>query len=313
MGEMFSRLCAIENLRAGFARVAKNRGGPGVDGVTIERYQSRLDENLSSLKRELENGSYFPLPLLQILVAKKNGEARKLSIPAVGDRIVQAALLDLLTPLLENEFEDCSFGYRRGRSVKQAVYRIKEDYDRGYRWVVDADIDAYFDNVDHALLMGKVRSHIHDEEIARLMELWMKAEIWDGRTVSMTERGIPQGSPISPVLANLFLDELDEALLKEGYRMIRYADDFIILCKSPERAEDALELTNEVLASLDLVLDEADVIDFERGFQFLGVTFVRSMIFVPFDKPKREKKVLFYPPPLDLEAYLKDKRGRQKG
>ncbi|MBN2568242.1 MAG: RNA-directed DNA polymerase [Deltaproteobacteria bacterium] len=310
---MFETLCTTHTLSAGFARVAKNRGGPGVDGVTIAQFERHLGENLDKLSCELEDRTYSPLPLLQILVAKKDGDPRKLSIPTVRDRTVQAALLNILTPLLEEEFEDCSFGYRRGRSVKQAVYRIKEYYDQGYTWVVDADIDAYFDNVDHTILMGKLRAYIHDEEIARLVELWIKAEIWDGHAVSVTDRGIPQGSPISPVLANLFLDELDEALLKEGYRIIRYADDFIILCKSPERAEDALEFTNEVLARLDLVLDEADVIDFERGFQFLGVTFVRSMIFVPFDKPKRDKKVLFYPPPLNMKAYLKNKRGRRTG
>ncbi|MBI4768713.1 MAG: hypothetical protein HY787_29685, partial [Deltaproteobacteria bacterium] len=127
------------------------------------------------------------------------------------------------------EFEDCSFAYRKGHSVKQAVYRIKEYYEKGFRWVVDADIDAFFDSVDHGLLLAKLRKYIQDERILHLIGLWLKAMVWDGESIKKIHKGIPQGSPISPILANLFLDELDEAFLKQGYRIIRFSDDFVVL------------------------------------------------------------------------------------
>ena len=196
------------------------------------------------------------------------------------------------------------------RAFCQAGDKIKEYYDQGYRWVVDADIDAFFDSVDHELLFKKVKQYIKDEDIIRLMELWIKAEVWDGESLKVMNKGIPQGSPLSPILANLFLDELDEEMLKNRQRYVRYADDFLVLCRSPEKAKQSLEFTNEVLDKLLLKLDESDIVSFDQGFKYLGVTFVRSLIMVPFDKPKKERKVLFYPPPLNMAAYyLKKKRG----
>ena len=154
------------------------------------------------------------------------------------------------------------------------------------------------------------KRYIRDKDILRLIELWIKAEVWDGESVKVIDKGIPQGSPISPILANLFLDELDEAMLKQGYKYVRYADDFLILSKTPEKAKESLEFTDEILEKMSLELDEADVISFEHGFKYLGVIFVRSLIMTPFDKPKRERKVLFMPPPLNMAAYLlKKKKG----
>jgi len=211
---------------------------------------------------------------------------------------------------LEKEFEECSFAYRKGRSVKQAVYKIKGYYEAGYKWVVDADIDAFFDSVDHELLITKLEKYIKNKNILRLIELWIKAEVWDGESVKVIDKGIPQGSPISPILANLFLDEFDEAMLKQGYKYVRYADDFLVLCKTEEKAKQSLEFTNEMLDKMLLRLDEADVVSFEDGFKYLGVIFVKSLIMTPFDKPKRERKVLFMPPPLNLTTYLlKKKKG----
>jgi group II intron reverse transcriptase/maturase len=295
----------IDSLKSAFLRVKENRGGPGVDGVRISQFEKHLDQNLSLLQNELREKTYNPLPLLKILVDKGNGEPRALAIPTVKDRIAQAAVLQVIEPLLEKEFEDCSFGYRRNRSVKLAVQRIKEYYDQGFRWVVDADIDAFFDTVDHDLLMEKVGRYIPDEDIRRLIVHWIKADIWDGKSLSVMTRGIPQGSPISPLLANLFLDELDEAFLQRGYRIIRYADDFIVLCNSPEKAKEALVFAEGILEKLLLKLDEGEVVSFDQGFKYLGVTFIRSMAMVPFDKKKKERKVLYYPPPLDMQNYIK--------
>lgn len=306
MSPFYPRICEYDILKSAFQRVKENQGGPGVDGVRISQFERHLDENLSRLQNELGQKTYAPLPLLKLLVekGKGTGEARALSIPAVRDRVAQTAVLQYIEPVLEKEFEDCSFAYRRGRSVKMAVRRIEEYYNEGYHWVAEADIDAFFDEVDHGLLMIKVRKCINDNDIVNLIRQWITATVWDGTSVAVINKGIPQGSPISPVLANLFLDELDEAFLRKGYRIVRYADDFIVLCKSPDKAKEALEFSHEVLGKLLLKLDEEDVVNFDQGFKFLGVTFIRSMTLVPFDRQKKVKKVLYYPPPLDMQVYL---------
>lgn len=293
------------SLHTAFQTVKDNHGCPGVDGVTIERFQEDLVGNLQKLRQELEERTYFPLPLMKILVAKKNGEPRGLCIPTVRDRIAHTAVTHQIGPVLEKEFEECSFGYRKGRSVKQVVYKIREYYDQGYRWVVDADIDAFFDTVDHGLMLGKCVRFIPDQDVLSLIEMWLKAEIWDGKTISVLEQGLPQGSPLSPVLANLFLDELDEAMLARGYKYIRYADDYVVLCKTSRQAEEAMELSEQVLAGLLLKLDEGEVVSFEQGFKYLGVMFVKSMIMTPFPMSRKKRQVLYYPPPLDMEGYIK--------
>ena len=194
----------INSLNSAFHRVKENKGCAGVDWITIERFEEDLNENLARLADDVVKKNYSPLPLLQILVDKGNGEARRLCIPAVRDRVVQAAVLQIIEPILEKEFEDCSFAYRKGRSVKQAVFRIKKYFEQGYRWVIDADIDAFFDSVDHELLLAKVKRHIKDDAIIKLLESWIKAEVWDGESLTVMDKGIPQGSPISPALVQIF-------------------------------------------------------------------------------------------------------------
>ena len=293
-------------LNSAFQAVKTNHGCAGVDGVTIEKFGADISGNLRLLAQEIASDTYFPLPLLRILVdkGKGDGETRALCIPTVRDRVVQTAVLQVVAPILEKEFEDCSYAYRKGRSVKQAIYKIKEYYDQGYRWVVGADIDAFFDNVDHALLVEKLRRYVHDPVFLRLMEQWLRVEIWDGTSLKALKRGIPQGSPISPVMANLFLDELDEEMLRHGYRYVRYSDDFIILAGTRDKARDALELSKQALSRLLLKLDEEEIVSFDEGFKYLGVYFVRSLVMTPFDRPKRKKKVLYYPPPLNMKAYM---------
>ena len=282
------------SLFSAFQRLKENHGCAGVDGITIEAFEKDLNKNLLMLADEVRGRTYFPLPLLKFLVdkGKGDGELRTLYVPAVRDRVLQASVLHEVAPILEKEFEDCSFAYRKGRSVRQAVYKIKQYYEEGYRWVVDADIDAFFDSVDHELLIKKIKLYIKDNDIVRLLELWINAEVWDGKSIKVMDKGIPQGSSVSPVLANLFLDELDEAILEKGYKYVRYADDFLILCKTPGQANESLEFTNEKLDKMLLELDESDVVSFDDGFKYLGVIFVRSLIMTPFDKPKKERRVL---------------------
>jgi len=182
------------SLSAAFQSVKANHGCAGVDGITIGQFEQNLDANLFSLSNDLKQGTYFPLPLMKIFVAKKNGEPRKLCIPTVRDRVVQRAILDTIEPVLEKHFEDCSYAYRKGRSVRQVVYRIMALYREGYRFVVDADIDAFFDSVDHSLLKTKFNHLISDPFIQQLVAQWIEGEVWDGTTLKKITKGIPQGS-----------------------------------------------------------------------------------------------------------------------
>ena len=275
--------------------------------MTITSFEKKLDSNLLGLVASINNGTYFPLPLLKIMVVKKNGEPRGLCIPTVSDRVAQKAILDIIGPMLEKEFEDCSFAYRKNRSVRQAIFEIKKLHDEGYCWVVDADIDAFFDNVDHELLFKKLDVFIKDTSVRHLLHMWITAEVWDGKSLTVLKEGIPQGSPISPILANLFLDELDETLMGKGYRHVRYSDDFIILCKNNEKAQSAIDLTNKALDNLLLKLDDAEVTNFEQGFKYLGVIFMKSMILKPFETLKTKRRVLDFPPPMNVDEYLKSK------
>lgn len=294
----------IPALLTAFQSVKANKGCAGIDGVTIRQFDRNLESNLFTLNKALRRGTYFPLPLIKMQVAKKDGSPRDLCIPAVRDRVAQKAVLNLIEPALEQEFEACSFAYRKGRSVRQAVSKIKEYYDTGYRYVVDADIDDFFNNVDHDLLMKKFGQIVKDAALRRLVAQWIQAEVWDGTALSVINRGIPQGSVISPILANLFLDELDEAMLQKGFKFIRYSDDFVILCKSPDAAEQALAITEQRLEELMLELDEKEITSFNRGFTFLGVMFLKSMIMKPFEVQQKNRKVLFFPKPFNLQAYL---------
>lgn len=299
------KLVEAVNLHAAWQRVRDNHGCAGVDGITIEGFEAILDSNLSLLEEQITQGAYRPLPLMRIAVDKGNGESRGLSIPTVRDRVAQAAAFNVLEPVLEAEFEQCSFAYRKGRSWQQAVHKVKEYYDQGYRWVLDADIDAFFDSVPHEKLLDKVERLVTEGSIRRLVISWVKAEVWDGEGLSCLTKGIPQGSVISPILANLYLDELDEELLSRGIRLVRYADDFLVLCKSKEKALEAQELTEDVLGRMSLVLDESEVVSFDQGFRFLGVIFCRSATLVPFGKEKKPKRVLYMPPPLNMRDYFR--------
>ena len=312
---MIHRVSDPANLHNAFFRVEASEGMAGVDGVSISTFKRSLNENLYKLSSELYEGRYAPLPVLRFLVAKPDGSPRALCVPAVCDRVAQASVLNVVGPLFEAQFEEVSFAYRKGRSIRQAAWRIKELRERGYRYLVEADIDSFFDTVDHELLLAKVAGVVSDQRVVRLIRLWVEAQVYDGEKVYTLEKGICQGSVISPVLANLFLDEFDEALLKRGYQLVRYSDDFIVLTKSLSEAEKALECTEEVLNRLHLVLDPEDtrVTDFDKGFKYLGLVFQGGSIFAPFVRPAKDRRILYMPPSFDLAGYLAGKRSWPEG
>lgn len=275
-----------DNLYAAWQKVKENDGCAGVDGVTLESFGEKVLGRLTSLKSEVEHGQYAPSPLLRFPIPKSNGKLRYLAVPTVRDRVLQTAMARILSPILEKEFEECSYAYRAGRSVPMAVARIAHYRDQGFQWVVDADITHFFDEIDHALLLAKLGRSLPDQSPLPLIELWLAATVQpqDGGQRFLLEKGVPQGSPISPLLANIYLDDFDEALLSEHLRLVRFADDFLILCRDQSEAEDALELTESVVETLKLELnrDKTRITSFEEGFRFLGVNFIRNLL-VPED------------------------------
>lgn len=261
--------------------MVENQGCAGVDYQTLEAFAEQLHHNLEILRNEVRYDAYRPLPLLRVEVGKPNGGKRLLSIPTVRDRVLQTAVTRVIEPLFEAEFEDCSFAYRKGRSVDQAVERIQCLQRQGYHWVVDADIHCFFDSIDHTLLMAEVGKLITDTGLLNLIQAWLCATVIDGDRRLVLHKGVAQGSPIAPLLSNLYLHHLDEALLDNNLCLVRFADDFLILCRSRDRAEQALELTDDVLRRLCLKLNtgKTRIVHFDQGFRFLGVQFIRSLAF----------------------------------
>lgn len=239
-------------LQSAWERVRENDGCAGVDGVTIAAFEHQATSALPELLAQALSATYRGLPLRKILIEKRAGsrQPRLLLIPCVRDRILQTAVARLLNRAFEEEFLDASFAYRLHRGVDRAVARILQLRDRGFLHIVDADIQSYFDSVSQSRLLHLLQ---YDPSIDALtfstLRQWIKADIWDGYTLKPMRRGIAQGSPISPILANFFLSPLDLALEASGNHLVRYSDDFLILCPSPEAAQQALADTQRILQS----------------------------------------------------------------
>jgi group II intron reverse transcriptase/maturase len=303
---MFDTIISRKNLHEAFVRVQDNGGCRGADGVTLAAFAARLEWELDRLEHSVRAGHYQPFPLLRFEIPKPTSGFRSLCVPTVRDRVLQTAVHLVVRPLFEAQFEEVSHAYRKGRSVRTAIHRIRELREQGFRWVVDADIDGFFDHVSHARLLAGLGRLALDPRVVELLARWVRAEIWDGRQVRRMAQGLPQGSVVSPLLANFFLDELDENLALFGQSVVRYSDDFVILCRDPQEAAAALELTDYLLAELELVLhrEKTRTTSFDQGFQFLGAVFLQDSIFLPFDRPKPAPVSPSLPPPLDLLTYL---------
>jgi RNA-directed DNA polymerase len=303
---------ADDRLRRAFLRVKENHGCAGADEVTLSAFEDGLATRLADLRRAVEEETYWHWPLRRIEVEKHPGseERRTLLVPAIQDRVLQTAVAAHIEPALEKEFDDCSFAYRRGRSVRMAVERVYRHYNEGYQWLVDADIDNFFGSVDRDLVLGRLSTLVHDETILRLARLWLDYAVWDGLHLDRPNLGLPQGSVISPMLANLCLDVLDDRLLAEGIRMVRYADDFVILAKSRKAAERAHALSEETLASLRLRLHEGKtrIVRFSDGFRFLGVIFLKDLLLQPWKPGRKRLRVLSVAGPLPPAFFPESER-----
>lgn len=268
-------------LSAAWERVNANAGAAGTDHQTVADFGRHLADELQRLRDEVTSGSYAPQPLQLIPVPKRHGGQRVLAIPAVRDRVLQTAVAQLIGPHLDHLFAPDSYGYRPGRSVAQAVARVQAYRDAGLIHVVDADIQSYFDHIDHRRLLGLVSTHVSDAGIQHLLELWLAAVLWErGKLPRLQTRGVAQGSPLSPLLSNLYLDAFDHALQSEGLAVVRYADDFVVLCPDALSASRALERVRMILSDFKLRLNETKtrLVSFETGFEFLGVRFRRRHV-----------------------------------
>lgn len=265
------------NLRAAYQRVAKNRGAAGVDHVTIEDFGKRLDDNLTGLHERLREDRFHPQPIRRKLIDKPGTqEKRPLGIPTVRDRVVQGAIRQVVEPIFEREFAEHSYGFRPGRGCKDALRRVDGLIKAGYRQTVDIDLKAYFDTIPHGRLLDKVRKHVADGRVLGLIEAYLQASILEGMREWVPEKGAPQGAVLSPLLSNIYLNDLDHLMASRGYEMTRYADDMVIQCRTPQEAEGALALVREWVVSQGLTLHPTKtmVVDVDvEGFDFLGYRF----------------------------------------
>jgi RNA-directed DNA polymerase len=255
-----------------FKAVKKNRGAAGIDKMTISMYEKNLSENLLSLMRELKQGLYQPVPLRRVHIPKGDGKTRPLGIPTVKCRIAQEVIRRLINSIFESRFHDNSFGFRVGRNCHQAVERLLQYAEQGYRYAVDVDIKGFFDNIPHELIMDSVAARIADGNILNLIEKLLNSGVMEEGKITPTTKGTPQGGVISPLLANISLDHLDWFLDQQGLNFVRYADDFVILCKTETEAKKALELVQNFLDGMKLETspEKTKISHFSKGFDFLG-------------------------------------------
>lgn len=290
-GDLWQKLLSYPLLDAAWEKVRANGGCAGGDGMSLARFQGGAARRLAALAKAVEEERWHGQPYRSVEIAKRKGGVRILRIPSVIDRVLHTALAMVLTPVLEQQFEEASFAYRPGRSVRQAVQAIARWRDKGYWHVIEADIVGYFDAVRHDQLLGKLdvalACHPGAEAIAAVVaQVLMHQSMESG----VEGRGLAQGSPLSPLLANLYLDALDEEIHGRGIRIVRFADDFVVLCQRRRTAEAALDDVAQVLAEHGLELhDEGTrVLDFDRGFEFLGHLFVRSMVLQQVSDPEED-------------------------
>lgn len=274
---LIDKVWTERNLRASFTKVLENRGAPGMDYVTVEEFARQLDTNVANVAAQLRDGSYEPQVIRRTYIPKPGShEQRPLGIPTVRDRMVQGAVRHVLEPIFEKEFATHSYGFRPGRGCKDGLRRVDELLKQGYVYVVDIDLKSYFDSIPHERLMSRLRERIADGRLLRLIEAFLKAGIMEGLQQWEPEAGAPQGAVLSPLLSNIYLDPLDHQMARAGYAMIRYADDFVILCRNQAEAEQALACVRHwcEAAGLEVHPTKTRIVDVRtEGFEFLGYRF----------------------------------------
>ena len=290
---LMDKVYALPNLYAAWAAVRVNAGAAGVDHQTIEHYERALDANLNQLAAQLRDGSYVPQAVRRVWIPKPGSqEERPLGIPTVRDRVVKTALRNVLEPIFEMEFAAHSYGFRPGRGCQEALRRVEQLLGAGYTFVMDADLKSYFDTIPHAAMRARLATKIADERVLALLDAFLQQEVMSTLGATTPEAGTPQGAVISPLLSNIYLDPLDQLMAAQGWEMVRYADDFVLLCRSQAEAEQALRVVREWTANAGLTLHptKTRVVDATQrgGFDFLGYHFERGY---QWPRKKSEQKL----------------------
>jgi RNA-directed DNA polymerase len=280
---LMDKVYGLPNLLSAFKEVKQRGGGAGVDQQTIKKFESDSMANLMEIRAELASGRYQPRAIKRTWIPKPGSrEERPLGIPAVRDRVVQAALRHVLEPIFERDFAEQSYGFRPKRGCKDALRQVNRLLKAGYHWVVDADLKSYFDTIPKEALIKRVEEKVSDGQVKELLRAYLNQEVMEETARWNPEAGTPQGSGISPLLSNIYLDELDQKMAQLGYEMVRYADDFVILSRGKEEAERALEEVKQWTAEAGLTLhpEKTRIVDARQkkaGFDFLGYHFERDL------------------------------------
>lgn len=289
---LYDKVYREESLKVAWEQVRKNAGSAGVDKESVTRFGSQLTKRLAEVREKLRELTYEPMPVRRVWIPKGGGKLRPLGIPTIVDRVVQTSLRNVLEPIFERKFVTASYGFRPGRGCKDALREVARALKAGKTWVVDVDIEQYFDSIPHERLIDEVAIDIADGSILKLIRKYLAQDVMDGIKRWRPEKGTPQGAVISPLLANIYLHPVDEAMQSDGYEMIRYADDMVVLCTSQEQADRALERLGELLTERGLTLHptKTKVVDATQrpGFDFLGYRFFGNS---RYPRPKSTQKL----------------------
>jgi RNA-directed DNA polymerase len=277
---LLERVLSRDNMQRAWKRVRANKGAPGIDGMTIEAFPEFARRNWASIRESLLAGTYQPSPVRRVEIPKDTGGTRPLGIPVVLDRLIQQAIAQVLVPIFDPCFSESSYGFRPGRSALGAVGKVREHIREGYRTAVDLDLAKFFDTVNHDVLMHRVARRVRDKRVLRLIGKYLRAGVVVNGRLQHTPQGVPQGGPLSPLLANLLLDDLDKELEYRGHRFVRYADDFIILVKSQRAGQRVMQSVQQFLERRLKLKINPDKSRVERTDEasFLGFTFKGSTI-----------------------------------
>jgi group II intron reverse transcriptase/maturase len=310
-----------KNLAMAWEKVKANRGSGGIDGQTLEAFEAQLDQQLDRLQRELKEETYRPQPVRQHPIEKRDkpGEYRMLGIPTIYDRVCQQALLNRLQPIFEPVFDDASFGYRRGRSTKDALRKIWKEIHGGAEWIVDADLRDFFGSVDHEKLLALVAQRVADGRVLRLLKAMLTAGSYGKGRLFPSERGTPQGGVVSPTLSNILLTPFDREMRLRGYQLTRYADDWVVTCRSAVEAHAAVDAARRILKQLGVEVhpQKTRVVHVRDGFEFLGYKIKRGKrkLYLPESKIRsqaRQGALYAYPKEKSIRRFMDRVRQRTK-
>ena len=279
--DILGKILERDNMNRAYKRVKANKGAPGIDGMTIEAALPWLREHKDELIGRIKRGKYTPSPVRRVEIPKPDGGIRKLGIPTVIDRIIQQAIAQKLMPIYEPMFSDGSYGYRPGRSAKDAIQRVREYAEVGYRYAVSLDLSRYFDTLNHEILLNRLRKEVKDERVIQIIKRYLKSGVMENGVVIETEEGSPQGGNLSPLLANIYLDEFDKEFERRGVPCVRYADDIVLLAKSERAAKRLLEtstsyLENKLKLTVNRKKSKVTSVYAIRNFKFLGFALGRN-------------------------------------